>query len=134
MEVAGVWISRSAPTFVTRASPRKAGRHVCQSSQWFVRSSSPPEPKLNIVVASVGGVVVAGSADKRFDHDGAKGKLMSDTELQIANQKVSEQRLLLMKQQTLVWSLRRVGGQPLEEAKDIFHTMREELFSKWSRN
>ena len=58
---------------------------------------------------------------------------MSDTELQIAKQKVSEQRLLLMKQQTLVWSLRRVGGQRLEEAKDIFYTMREELFKMESQ-
>jgi hypothetical protein len=105
---------------------------VCQSSQWFVRSSSPPN-RSSIVVASVGGVVVAGSADKRFDDDGAKEKLMSDTELQIAKQKVSEQRMLLMKQQTLVWSLRRVGGRRLEDAKDIFHTMREELFKMESQ-
>jgi hypothetical protein len=58
---------------------------------------------------------------------------MSDTALQIAKQQVSEQKLRMMKQQTLVWNLRRLGGQPLEEAKELFHSMREELFEMASQ-
>jgi hypothetical protein len=61
---------------------------------------------------------------------------MSDTDLQIARQQVSEQRLRILKQQSLVLSLRREGGQQLEEATALLNSMKDELLvleSHWDR-
>ena len=52
---------------------------------------------------------------------------MSDTELQIARQQTSEQKLRVLKQQSVVLSLRREGGQQLEEAVALLDSMRDEL-------
>jgi hypothetical protein len=50
-----------------------------------------------------------------------------DTELQIARQQTSEQKLRVLKQQSVVLSLRREGGQPLEEATALLDSMKDEL-------
>jgi hypothetical protein len=60
-----------------------------------------------------------------FRRGGAE--LMSDTNLQIAKQQVSEQRMRVLKQQGLVLGLRREGGQRLEEAVELLNSMRDEL-------
>ena len=54
-------------------------------------------------------------------------KLMSDTELQIARQQTSEQKLRVLKQQSVVLSLRREGGQQLDEAVALLDSMKDEL-------
>jgi hypothetical protein len=41
---------------------------------------------------------------------------MSETELQIAKQQMSEQKLRVLEQQAVVLSLKREGGKQLEEA------------------
>jgi hypothetical protein len=50
-----------------------------------------------------------------------------DTELQIARQQTSEQKLRVLKQQSVVLSLRREGGQQLEEAVALLDSMKDEL-------
>ena len=52
---------------------------------------------------------------------------MSDTELQIARQQTSEQKLRVLKQQTVVLGLRREGGRQLEEAAALLDSMKDEL-------
>jgi hypothetical protein len=52
---------------------------------------------------------------------------MSDTELQIARQQTSEQKLRVLKQQSAVLRLRREGGQQLEEAAALLDSMKDEL-------
>jgi hypothetical protein len=52
---------------------------------------------------------------------------MSDTELQIATQQTSEQKLRVLKQQSVVLGLRREGGQQLEEAVALLDSMKDEL-------
>ena len=52
---------------------------------------------------------------------------MSDTELQIARQQTSEQKLRVLKQQTVVLSLRREGGRQLQEAVALLDSMKDEL-------
>jgi hypothetical protein len=52
---------------------------------------------------------------------------VSDTELQIAGQQVSEQKLRVLKQQTVVLSLRREGGPQLEEAAALLDSLKDEL-------
>jgi hypothetical protein len=54
-------------------------------------------------------------------------KLMSDTELQIARQQMSEEKLRVLKQQTVVVGLRREGGRQLEEAVTLLDSMKDEL-------
>ena len=50
-----------------------------------------------------------------------------DTELQIARQQTSEQKVRVLKQQTVVLGLRREGGQQLEEAVALLDSMKDEL-------
>ena len=50
-----------------------------------------------------------------------------DTELQIARQHTSEQKLRVLKQQTVVLGLRREGGRQLEEAAALLDSMKDEL-------
>jgi hypothetical protein len=52
---------------------------------------------------------------------------MSDTELQIARQQTSEQKLRVLKQQAVVLGLRREGGRRLEEAAALLDSMKDEL-------
>jgi hypothetical protein len=52
---------------------------------------------------------------------------MSDTELQIARQQTSEQKLRVLRQQSVVLGLRREGGQQLEEAVALLDSMTDEL-------
>jgi hypothetical protein len=52
---------------------------------------------------------------------------LMDTELQIARQQASEQKLRVLKQQSVVLSLRREGGQQLEEAIALLDSMKDEL-------
>jgi hypothetical protein len=52
---------------------------------------------------------------------------MSDTELQIARQQTSEQKLRVLKQQSVVLRLRREGGRQLEEAVALLDSMKDEL-------
>ena len=58
---------------------------------------------------------------------------MSDTDLQIAKQLVSEQRQRVLRQQGLVLGLRREGGERLEEALGLLNSMRDELRSMETR-
>ena len=58
---------------------------------------------------------------------------MSDTDLQIAKQQVSEQRMRVLNQQGRVLGLRREGGQRLEEAVGLLNSMRDELHGLESR-
>jgi hypothetical protein len=52
---------------------------------------------------------------------------MADTELQIAMQKVSEQKMRVLKQHTVVLGLKRDGGQKLETESLLLESMRDEL-------
>jgi hypothetical protein len=52
---------------------------------------------------------------------------MVDTALQVASQRASELRHRLLKQQVIVWNLRRQGGPELEEATAALEAMRDEL-------
>jgi hypothetical protein len=52
---------------------------------------------------------------------------MSDTDLQIAKQQVSQQRMRMLTQQAVMLSLRREGGQRLEDAVELLNSMRDEL-------
>jgi hypothetical protein len=52
---------------------------------------------------------------------------MSETELQLAKQRASEQKLRVLRQQTVVLGLRREGGRPLEEAVALWEAMKLEL-------
>jgi hypothetical protein len=52
---------------------------------------------------------------------------MSDTELQIARQQTSEQKLRVLKQQTVVLGLRREGGRQLDEAAALLDSLKDEL-------
>jgi hypothetical protein len=65
--------------------------------------------------------------------DGFGGSEMSDTNLQIAKQQVSEQRMRVLNQQGRVLGLRREGGQRLEEAVGLLNSMRDELHGLESR-
>jgi hypothetical protein len=52
---------------------------------------------------------------------------MADTELQIAMQQVSEQKLRVLKQQSVMLGLRREGGQAFEDATELFDSMKDQL-------
>ena len=54
---------------------------------------------------------------------------MSETDLQIAKQKVSEQRQRVLRQQGVILDLKREGGQRLEDAVGLLDSMRDELHS-----
>ena len=58
---------------------------------------------------------------------------MSETELQIAKQQMSEQKLRVLEQQAVVLSLKREGGKRLEEATEIWDAMKHELAVMESR-
>jgi hypothetical protein len=52
---------------------------------------------------------------------------MVDTALQVASQRASELKHRLLKQQVIVWNLRRQGGPKLEEATTVLEALRDEL-------
>jgi hypothetical protein len=52
---------------------------------------------------------------------------MADTELQIAREKVSQQKRRVLQQHTLVLGLKRDGGPKLEAATALLELMRDEL-------
>ena len=59
---------------------------------------------------------------------------MSDTELEIAKRQVSELRVRLLQQQSIVLGLRGEGGVKLEEATALLNSMMDELIdleAKW---
>jgi hypothetical protein len=61
---------------------------------------------------------------------------MSDTELEIAKRQVSELRVRLLQQQSIVLGLRREGGEKLERATALLNSMMDELIdleAKWDR-
>ena len=61
---------------------------------------------------------------------------MPDTELEIAKRKVSELRVSILKQQTVVLGLRREGGEKLEKATALLNSMKEELIvleARWEQ-
>jgi hypothetical protein len=62
--------------------------------------------------------------------------MMSKTELEIAKRQVSELRVRLLQQQTIVLGLRREGGEKLEEATALLNAMMDELIDQeatWDR-
>jgi hypothetical protein len=62
--------------------------------------------------------------------------MMSDTELEIAKRQVSELRVRLLRQQTIVLGLQREGGKKLEEATALLNSMMDELIgleAQWDR-
>ena len=61
---------------------------------------------------------------------------MSGTELEIAKHRVSELRVRLLQQQSIVLGLRREGGEKLERATALLNSMMDELIdleAKWDR-
>ena len=63
-------------------------------------------------------------------------KLMPNTELEIAKHHVSELRVRLLQQQSIVLGLRREGGEKLEKATALLNSMMDELIdleAKWDR-
>ena len=61
---------------------------------------------------------------------------MPDTKLEIAKRQVSELRVRLLQQQTIVLDLRCEGGAKLEEATALLNLMMDELIdleAKWDR-
>jgi ribosomal protein S4 len=58
---------------------------------------------------------------------------MPETELQIAKQQTSEQKLRVLKQQAVVLSLKGEGGKRLEEATELWDAMKHELSVMESR-
>jgi len=52
---------------------------------------------------------------------------VSDTELEIAKRHVSDLRIRLLRQQTIVLGLKREGGEKLEEATAQLNLMMDEL-------
>ena len=61
---------------------------------------------------------------------------MSETELEIAKRQVSDLRVRLLKQQTIVLGLRREGGVRLEAATALLNSMADDLIdleAKWDR-
>jgi hypothetical protein len=61
---------------------------------------------------------------------------MPNTELEIAKRQVSELRVRLLQQQSIVLSLRREGGEKLEMATALLNSMMDELIdleAKWDR-
>jgi len=61
---------------------------------------------------------------------------MSETELEIAKRQVSDLRVRLLKQQTVVLGLRREGGVRLEAETALLNSMMDELIdldAKWDR-
>ena len=62
--------------------------------------------------------------------------MMSDTELQIAKRQVSELRVRLLQQQSIVLGLQGEGGLKLEEATALLNSMMDELIdleAKWDQ-
>ena len=62
--------------------------------------------------------------------------MMSKTELEIAKRQVSELRVRLLQQQSIVLGLRREGGEKLEKATALLNSMMDELIdleAKWDR-
>jgi hypothetical protein len=60
--------------------------------------------------------------------------MMFDTELEIAKRQVSELRVRLLQQQSIVLGLRGEGGVKLEEATALLNSMMDELIdleAKW---
>ena len=63
-------------------------------------------------------------------------KLMPNTELEIAKRQVSDLRMRLLRQQTIVLGLKREGGEKLEGATALLNSMMDELIdleAKWDR-
>ena len=61
---------------------------------------------------------------------------MSETELELAKRQVSDLRVRLLKQQTIVLGLRREGGVRLDAATALLNSMMDELIdldAKWDR-
>jgi hypothetical protein len=61
---------------------------------------------------------------------------MSDTDLAVAKRQLSDLRLRILKQRTIVFSLRREGGEKLEEATARLNSMLEQLTAleaNWAR-
>jgi hypothetical protein len=52
---------------------------------------------------------------------------MADTELQILRQRVSEQKMRVLKQHTVVLGMKREGGAKLEAEVNLLEAMRDEL-------
>ena len=64
------------------------------------------------------------------------GEAVPDTELEIAKRQVSELRVRLLQQQSIVLGLRREGGEKLDEATALLNSMMDELIdleAKWDR-
>jgi hypothetical protein len=62
--------------------------------------------------------------------------MVSDTQLEIAKRQVSQLRVRLLRQQTIVLGLRREGGKKLEEATALLNSMMDELIdleAQWDR-
>jgi len=58
---------------------------------------------------------------------------MANTELQIAAQDASDQKQTVLKQQSVVLSLKGEGGPRLERAAELLESMRNELMLKEAR-
>ena len=61
---------------------------------------------------------------------------MPNTELEIAKHQVSELRVRLLQQQSIVLGLRREGGEKLEKATALLNSMMDELIdleAKWGQ-
>jgi len=61
---------------------------------------------------------------------------MPNIELEIAKHQVSELRVRLLQQQSIVLGLRREGGEKLDEATALLNSMMDELIdleAKWDR-
>jgi hypothetical protein len=61
---------------------------------------------------------------------------MPDTELEIAKRQVSELRVRLLQQQSIVLGLRHDGGKKLDEATALLNSMMDEMIdleAKWDR-
>jgi hypothetical protein len=58
---------------------------------------------------------------------------MSDTELQVEKQRVSEQRMRVLRQQGIILRLHREGGERLDEAVGLLNSLRGELNRMESR-
>ena len=66
-------------------------------------------------------------------HQSKGVEAMADTELKIEKQRVSDQRMRVLKQQAVVLSLNREGGERLQEAAEHLNSFRDELRSMESR-
>jgi hypothetical protein len=58
---------------------------------------------------------------------------VADTELQIASREASDQKQAVLRQQTIVLSLKREGGPKLEQAAALLESLRDELVLRETR-